>query len=374
MTQAPASKQDLRCRVATVSLLLTARRTLALPAATLGPIEVVRNSGAVNCGSGFPPPHKAGQRADLDIPDEPCRAWASASGEVTMLATHTQARYDHGPSLEDVHHDCRVVFNSSWDHDPSHFDDRTWLMSPWFPHVGATTVHALAHMEFHGWSDVPGNAACINASTGAPYLQNPEPSICWYNAVVLLRSIDGGKTFGHAFPPPHHLVATAPYQYTDGADGKANPGMGYGDMSNVFESPKDGFLYVFTNSRNSYKEMKAGHCLMRTKPAEFANPSSWRGWGGTSFDIAFVNPYLDTVVDPAKHVCSPVNISFGPHDLGWSTFHGKYIAVGSSGGIHTLPNGTRFHGLAMLYALSDDLLHWSEPGFLKRKFLVGIRA
>lgn len=31
---------------------------------------------------------------------------------------------------------------------PSHFDDRTWLMSPWFPKPGATVVYALAHMEY----------------------------------------------------------------------------------------------------------------------------------------------------------------------------------------------------------------------------------
>jgi len=104
-------------RVAVMKALLAtagaATAASALPppaaAATLGPVEVVRDSGAVNCGPAFPPPQKAGQRHDLDIPDEPCRAWVSASGEVTLLTTHTQARYDRGPSLGALHHESGMV-------------------------------------------------------------------------------------------------------------------------------------------------------------------------------------------------------------------------------------------------------------------------
>jgi hypothetical protein len=328
-------------------------------AATLGPIEVVRNSAKVNCGSNFPVrPVPPGVPQNLDIPDEPCRAWANGD-EVTMLATHTQARYDRGRTLGTLRHECRIVFNSTWDQDPSQFDDRTWLMSPWLSKPGATVVYALAHMEFHGWSDVAGHGGCVNSSTGVPYETNPEPQICWYNAIVLLKSTDGGDTFVHARPPPHHLVATAPYRYSDGSDATAlNVGMGYGDMSNIFERTEDGYLYVFANSRNDYRSMKKGRCLMRTHPEQLEDPGSWRGWDGEGFNVSFVNPYLQQVANPALHVCTPLNISFAPHYLGWSTHHMQYIAVGTQGGMHTLSNGSTYNGLGMVFALSDDLLDW----------------
>ena len=140
--------------------------------------------------------------------------------------------------------------------------------------------------------------------------------------------------------------------------------MGYGDMSNVFQSPKDGNLYVFANSRNSYKEMKAGHCLMRTR-AEHVHPTLWRGWGGESrgFSVSFVNPYLGPVVDPAAHVCEPLDIAFGPHFIGWSSFYAQYIAIGETQFTHT--NGTGVPGLNFTFTLSRDLLQWSWPAFMK---------
>lgn len=337
------------------------------PSVTLGPVEVVRNSTKITCGPRYPPPQTPGQHYNLDIPDEPCRAWKtplplnSSDGtaqEVHLLATHTAARYDHGPTLDNLQHDCRVAFNSSWNPDPSQFDDRTWLMSPWLSEAGQQTVYALAHMEFHGWSDVAGHALCINATSGQPATgKRVEPSLCWYNAVVLLKSTDGARTFTHALPPPRHLVAAAPYKYPE----FASVAFGYGDFSNVYHNVDDGYLYVFTNSRNDYKAMKAGHCLMRTTPQQISDPTSWRGWGGTSFSVQFINPYTaPSTIDPAEHVCTPLNISFGPHYLGWSNHHNMFIAVGQARIKESPPRQ-----LSMVFSLSADLIVWTEPFLLR---------
>lgn len=348
----------------------------AAAAVRLGPVELVRNSSLVNCGPSTIPPVTPGpykpQRLNLDIPDEPCRAWKDASGAVTMLSTHTDARLDHGPSLSAIKHDCKSVFNSTWNPDPSFYDDRTWLMSPWLPNASASTVYALSHMEFHGWSDTPGHQRCIDESTGAPVQprkhHHVEPSLCWYNAIVLLKSVDGGETFHHALPPPHHMVAAAPYRYPDYAE----VAMGLGDMSNVLLA-RDGFLYVFANSRRDYKAMKAGHCLMRTTPAALGDPRSWRGWGGgTEFNVTFVNPYLANITDPSAHVCQPLDIGFAPHYVGWSSYFGRYIAVGT--GIfrsHDGQGASASDGAqrqAAMFSLSkspDSLLDWSEPTLLR---------
>lgn len=323
---------------------------IVVDSVTLGPVEVIRNTAKVNCGPAFPPPHVPGTPENIDIPDEPCRAWFHPNGTITMLSTHTQARLDHGPALDKLHHDCRPVFNSTWDQDPAAFDDRTWLMSPWVPQPGAQTIYALAHMEFHGFSDTTNHSKCIDPSTGKPYTKSPEPLMCWYNAIVLLKSVDGGQNFQHALPPPQHLVASAPYRYPD----TAAPGIGYGDMSNILQHESDGFLYIFANSRHDYLGMKRGHCLLRTKPENLYNPKSWRAWGGSDFNITFINPYTNnTSVDPAKHACTPVDsMVLHPSFIGYSTHHSQYIAVGQAG-----PN--------MVFSLSENLIDWNTPTVLR---------
>ena len=84
---------------------------------------------------------------------------------ITLLVTHTTACNDHSATLAGwLLHDCTPVFNSTWNTDPSLFDDRTWLMSPWLPLTATPTtqVYALAHMEFYGYTDVVGNSVCVN--------------------------------------------------------------------------------------------------------------------------------------------------------------------------------------------------------------------
>ena len=101
-------------------------------------------------------------------------------------------------------------------------------------------------------------------------------------------SSNGGCTFRHAAPPPAHLVAAAPYQYTPGT------AIEYEDLSNVLLNRDGGFLYEFE-----------GHCRMWTR-AEHVHD-------------------LGPVVDPAAHVCEHLDIVFGPHFIGWTSFYAQYI-------------------------------------------------
>ena len=105
---------------------------------------------------------------------------------------------------------------------------------------------------------------------------------------------------------------------------------------------------------------------MRTQAERVGDPGSWRGWGGEGrgFNVSFVNPYHGPVADPAAHVCEPLDIAFGPHFIGWSTFYARYIAIGETQFTH--PNGTRVPGLSFAFSLSRDLLHWSPPAFIKQ--------
>eukprot|EP00051_Salpingoeca_urceolata_P018112 m.252526 g.252526 ORF g.252526 m.252526 type:complete len:425 (+) comp19126_c0_seq13:1865-3139(+) len=349
------------CVVAALSVVVTTAATATATAANgvllatpvLGPTELVRNStGTFNCGQTSGTLYR-----NLDIPDLPARAWFandSTTSPTTLLSSWAASRLDHGPSLDNLHRDCRVVFNSSWNTDPSFFDDRTWLDAPYFAAggQGVKTVYALAHMEFHGWTDA--HPKMCNNKT------NPEPQYCWYNAVVLLKSVDGGQTFSHARPPPEHLVAAAPYVYTP-----STPSLGYGDMSNVIEH--NGYLYAFIHARRDVGAVRAGACLMRTAVSNFSDPASWRAWGGESrgFAVRFINPYREKPDDPAEHACVPVpSMSFLPLALAFNTFYGRFMATGE--GQYVDP-GTKQRSVGYQIALSDDLVHWDPPTLLRVK-------
>ena len=58
---------------------------------------------------------------------------------------------------------------------------------------------------------------------------------CWTVTIGLSISHDWGKTFQHARPPPHHLVAAVPYGYN-----QSQLAYGWGDPSNIVKHPKDG--------------------------------------------------------------------------------------------------------------------------------------
>jgi hypothetical protein len=104
---------------------------------------------------------------------------------------------------------------------------------------------------------------------------------CWYNAVTLALSSDGGQSFRHARPPPGNLVAALPYRYKDGA----GP-FGVFQPSNIVY--KDGYYYSLVYTQR-YRAQENGTCVMRTK--SLADPTSWRAWNGDKFDVTFVNPY-----------------------------------------------------------------------------------
>lgn len=94
----------------------------------LGPEEIVLDSTISQCDG-------------EDIPDMPARAFRDADGKVQLIATHlffkegeptyTTGRRMVGDTLDSVKHDCNIIINSDNDPDPSKFNDREWLASPY---------------------------------------------------------------------------------------------------------------------------------------------------------------------------------------------------------------------------------------------------
>jgi hypothetical protein len=268
---------------------------------------------------------------DLDIPDLPTRAFRDASGNVQLISAHFRNRRFIGPDFNHLAHPCSLILNSDANADPSYFDDNEWIAATYSP--DGQTVYALVHDEYHGWEHT---GQCPSSTYYTP--------ACWYNAITLAVSRDGGATYGDQ--PPPRLVASVPYRYVP--DGGS---IGMYSPSNIVHNPADGYYYalVYLISHQS-RAQPDGACLIRTQ--KLADPTSWRAWsGGHSFDTSFVDPYRDQS-DPPAHLCTPLT-HLDPGDmqagsLTYSTTARQWLWVGQA------IRGAYF-------SLSPDLIKWSPP-------------
>ncbi len=268
----------------------------------------------------------AGRCATWDIPDTPARAWRAPDGSVRLVAGAEKSRAAAGPDLAHLTRDCRVLYRGGRSPDPGAYDDRVWIHSTWTE--DGVQVVALAHVEYHG-----------EAHPGGCHAR--EPARCWRNALVELRSDDGGQTFARA-----GLAAALPWIYSS-ADGRR---AGYFNPSNIVRVGDQ--LYTFFWAEG-FKDQRRGACLMR-RPVD-GGPSDWRAWDGHAFAVRFSDPYREDVADPAAHTCAPLpNVA--------STISG--IVRGPSGTWLAVTPATRDGVSGLWWMTSPDLLSWSEPALL----------
>jgi hypothetical protein len=227
-------------QVVTISLLML---ILQAPAAVIAaPVIVVENNPVTVFADA--------QRCEsLDIPDAPMRAFRRADGMVVAFATHYLNRALIGPSLAQLSHDCRLVYQGKHLVDPAQFDDRTWVAATWT--FDGVTVSALGHNEYHA-DHFPGHCQF------ATYRE------CQYNAIVPLSSSDGGRSFARThYPAP----IAAPPMKSDVDQGRPR---GYVNPSNIVFH--DGYYYTLIG-RSDLGGKKAGRCLFRTQGDGLIRPT-----------------------------------------------------------------------------------------------------
>jgi hypothetical protein len=175
---------------------------------------------------------------------------------------------------------------------------------------------------------------------------------CHYMDVTSAISHDGGNTFTQA-PAPTHLVASLPYKY------QPNNGLvAQWQPSNIVKNPKDDYYYALVqiDIRRTGEVGFQGMCVMRTMTLD--DPQSWRAWNGESFNMRFINPYLEMVVDPNDHTCKAVSVNeVGAlsYNLTYNTYLDKFLAVGHAVNV-PVPG--------FYYSISDDLVHWAPMKIL----------
>jgi CSLREA domain-containing protein len=261
----------------------------------------------------------------IDIPDAPARAFRDADGTINFIASHYTTWRMTGNDFSSLVKDCTPVMTSDQDSDPATYNNNEWIVAPYT--TDGINIHALVHNEY-----VP----CGNANN------------CWYNSITYVSSSDSGRTYSHT-TAPSHLVAASPYESP--YPSTHVPFGLFGGSNIIF---KDGYYYKMLQLE-TYQLQQWGAGIIRTN--DLTDPTSWRGWDGTGFNVEFVNPYTESGFNPADKVLAPVsrdNIGKMCASLTYNTYFGKYMVVDYTIGE---VNGALIYGF--YYALSDDLINWS---------------
>jgi hypothetical protein len=266
-----------------------------------------------------------------EVPDLPARAFRDYGGRVQLLISHYENFRLIGRSLERLHGECHAVMRSHQSASPSRFENREWLASVYT--TDGRTIWALVHEEYQG-NTHPG--ACPAHSYYA----------CWYNAVTLARSTNGGRTYTHK-PPPQQVIAapSTPYQPDSGPLGVFTP-------SNIVTGP-DGAHYALVRIRAPGGAH--GACLLRS--TRVGSPSAWRAFDGRGFNATLPDPY--SAAAPAMRGCAQVGagrIAEMTESLTYNTVLHRYLLVGMAPP-GPLSIGARATGI--YFSTSVDLVHWS---------------
>lgn len=202
------------------------------------------------------------QCAADDLADNSLRVFRRNDGAIIGFATEYNAR----PFVIDANgkfrRECTLSYKSRLDADPESFDDRIWISATWTN--DGKTVAALGHNEYHGEKH-PGHCA------------SGEHSECWYNAVVLLRSDDGGRTFSK-IPGSQIAAAKFNYQTYQASESLHDRPRGFFEPTNIVEHQGYYYTLIFTSGG---QDQAAGTCVFRTR--ELLKPTAWEYWVGDGF-------------------------------------------------------------------------------------------
>lgn len=316
---------------------------LTVNVSIVGPAVTVWNSSWTNCSAdGLGP----------DNMDTPARAFVDLQGTVHLTSSCSTSRLMSGPSLFEVKHNCSVVLNSTHDVNPSQYADYEWIHAPYVvegTHGAKDRIFGLLHNEYHGFMH--------NNCKDAPFRKGH----CQMFSLSAAESLDGGWSWQHVAPPPHHLIAAVPYKYVDNS---SQLWFGWGDSGGIVRSPIDDYYYTTGHNRASIGQQANGTCLMRTQTP--FDVSSWRGWNGASFDTTFTNPYFqDTVNGSVCMVLEDVDggLPRGSRAEGlvhqglvWSTYLNAFVGVFWNPSF----DPKLINGNPLGFATSKNLLQWDS--------------
>jgi hypothetical protein len=278
---------------------------------------------------------------DLDVPDGPTRVVRAGNAELVLFSGNAPRYYvSRGSTFDTLQRQCSSpALTSLDDRTPQSYQNWEWL---WSVHRDGSTWHALIHNEFH-------DTVAPLCRPGDPSPANP----CWYNSITYAVSTDDGRTFTKPLAPAH-VVAPAPNRWTAPTPETPRDSWyyweGYRAPTNLVRAP-DGYYYSMMDLRPAKEVFDYRICAMRTRT--LADPSSWRAWDGSGFNLPMRSPYVTG--EPATP-CTALHWPIGNSSIAYSTYLERFILVNET----SYPVGGQAV-CGVFYMLSADFVHWSEP-------------
>ena len=301
---------------------------------TVGAKEVVMDGTTQRC-------------EELDVADGPPRFVRAEDGSLLMFSGNAPRYYvSRGTGFGSFTRDCsRPALASADRRTADSYENWEWV---WSVYREGSSWHVLVHNEFH-------DAVAATCQPGNPAPGNP----CWYNSVTYAVSTDGARSFSKPGAPAH-VVAPAPNLWEPPPPNTPPP---YGQFAEGYFSPSnivrasDGYYYAFMMSiPTKFWNTMQGLCVFRTRT--LGDPTTWRAWDGGGFNLRMASPY---VTGQAAPVCASLGGFVIPSHLVYNTYLERYMAVAPGPGPLDV-NGRATCGF--FYALSADLIHWSEHRLL----------
>ena len=278
---------------------------------------------------------------DLDVPDGPTRMVRAENSELVLFSGNAPRYYvSRGADFGSLERDCSSpALVSRDDRTPESYQNWEWI---WSLYREGNTWHALVHNEFH-------DTFAATCDPGNPSPSNP----CWYNSITYAVSTDGGHTFAKPLAPAH-VVAPAPNRWTAPTPETPRDSWyyweGYRAPTNIVRA-SDGYFYSMMDLRSAKEIFEYRICVMRTRA--LADPSSWRAWDGSGFNLAMRSPY---VTGEPGTPCVELHWPIGNASIAYSTYLERFMLVNES----SVAVGEQ-QVCGVFYMLSADLVHWSGP-------------
>jgi hypothetical protein len=261
----------------------------------------------------------------LDVPDVPARAVRLGDGTLMLVdgdAPHSYASF--GADFSTLKRRCTAIYVSDDNTNPSSFDNQEWIQTVY---RDGNVIHALIHNEYH-------DPFAPNCKPGDTSPGNP----CWYNSVTYASSADGSRSFTHV-AASGHIVAPAASVW----DPTGSPApYGYFEPSNIVKN-NDGYYYAVFAAVPKGKSIYTNRAICAMRTQTLADPTSWRAWDGTGFNLQMNDPYVG-----AATFCTIVGNPSPSIDQGltYNVYLKKYLLVG--GGAY--------------FSLSTDFVNWTAMG------------
>jgi len=274
-------------------------------------------------------------------PDGPPQAVRTADGDLVLFSGNPWLI--RGPDFDHLVSDCTgPALESAMLPMPQSYENGEWL---WSPYREGASWHVLIHNEFH-------DAVAPTCDPGNSFPGNP----CWYNSITYAVSNDDAHSFVKPGAPAH-VIAPPPSQWVAPLPDLPRGGYMEGHfMPSSIVRGLDGYYYALMLAIPSYLTGASGVCAMRTQT--LGDPTSWRAWDGTAFNLRMESPYVTEVTSPACQLLPrPPGRSWSlllTHNLTYNTYVQRYMLLTDGDPV----GGQRECGI---YAsLSTDLVHWSD--------------